>query len=758
MKRFMLCILFATWMVSFNVYAEETETSSNRPKVGLVLSGGGAKGSAHIGVLKVLEEVGIPVDYIAGTSMGSIIGGMYSLGYSADELDSIIKSIDWSVYMSNNVIRRQSSYEDKVRSNKYLLNVPFNTPSALEDKVENVFINSIPSGFLSGDNFLNLFNSLSVGYQDSIDFNNLPIPFAAVATDMVTGDEVVFRSGKLATAMRSSMSIPGVFSPVYLENMVLIDGGMKNNFPVDICKQMGADIIIGVRVSYTLEDDAKNLKSLPGILSQLMAVVTKGDSEKHIKDCDIFIAPDIKGFGALSFDKRSIETLLVRGYNAANAQREELVKLKQYLNTFGSSEQIYRHPAGYNIENDTVKIISVSMTGVDEKEAEWLLKRSKILDIGDNMTGSDIDKAVSLLYGTGAFSSITYTVAKEPDSENEYILNISFKKAEPHSFGLGFRFDSYEAAAVLLKVGFNEHRLRGVKFTADTRLSYNPTASALFSVGYRTFPKFSLYYKFAKEEMKMMNYGAPNVSEFYYRHHIKAYFSEFHSRYLGSELGLEYENYDFRDSSDGNYLGLYGKILFDNLDKKNFPVRGVKFDVHGSWKFHNFDNPDDFSRFGDIKLRFESYIPVFKERLAIIPQVYARALIGDNNYLGYYNVMGGTEAGRYFEQQLPFIGSTNPKWMYDVTAVLRLDLRVRVYGKHYVSTMFNYAREGVDFGQFFSSKIMNFTSDGFASVYNWWGGGIRYAYDSPIGPISLDLNWSSLTKSIGFYFNLGYYF
>ena len=169
-----------------------------RPKVGVVLSGGGAKGSAHIGALKVIEEMGIPVDFVTGTSMGSIIGGLYSLGYTPDEMDSIIRTVDWSIIMSNNVTRKQLSYQDKKRTGKYLLTVPFNTASSLEKSMAagrgagrnrsaddasgqsrsdaSVFINSLPAGFISGNNVENLLNSLAVGYQDSIDFDDLPIP------------------------------------------------------------------------------------------------------------------------------------------------------------------------------------------------------------------------------------------------------------------------------------------------------------------------------------------------------------------------------------------------------------------------------------------------------------------------------------------------------------------------------------------------------------------------------------------------------
>lgn len=379
---------------------DTVQVRKERPKVGVVLSGGGAKGSAHIGALKVIEEMGIPVDFVTGTSMGSIIGGLYSLGYTPDEMDSIIRTVDWSIIMSNNVTRNQLSYLDKVHKSKYLLTVPFNTASSLEKSIESgqrtrpqtaeditnpttsetsVFINSLPAGFISGNNVESLLNSLSVGYQDSISFDDLPIPYACVGTDIVTGNEVVFRNGSLAKAIRASMAIPGVFAPIRIGNMVLVDGGMLNNFPVDICREMGADIIIGVRVSSTKKSNPDVLNSLPEVLSQLMGVVTQRKSDANIADCDIFIEPDVTGFGAMSFDSKSVATLVQRGYDAADAHREELRELKEMLDSYGPEGKHLQAPRALNLDNDTITIASVSLSGVSDKDGRWLLQKSRLL-------------------------------------------------------------------------------------------------------------------------------------------------------------------------------------------------------------------------------------------------------------------------------------------------------------------------------------------------------------------------------------------
>ena len=188
-------------------------------KVAVVLSGGGAKGMAHIGALRVIEEAGIPIDIIVGTSMGSIIGGLYSIGYTPDQIDEMVNAQDWTYVLSDKIKREEISFVEKKRAEKYVLSVPF----AKNPK------ESIGQGIVKGQNLANLFSELTRGYHDSIDFNDLPVKYACVAVDIVTGDELVFHNGYLQQAMRASMSIPGVFQPVKIDGKVLVEGGLKNN-------------------------------------------------------------------------------------------------------------------------------------------------------------------------------------------------------------------------------------------------------------------------------------------------------------------------------------------------------------------------------------------------------------------------------------------------------------------------------------------------------------------------------------------------
>ena len=262
MKRlFKVLCLISILSISVSAYSQDT-TSVKRPKVGLVLSGGGAKGAAHIGVLKYIEEAGIPIDYIAGTSMGSIVGGMYALGYSADEILDIISAVDWDRLISNNVERRKISYTNKVESCSQLVTIPFSVGTDQEELQKRSFKNSLPTGIVSGDNLINLFNSLSVGYSDPVDFNDLPTPFLCIATNVINGEADVLDKGVFSKSLRASMAIPVLFDPVKIDETLYADGGLVNNFPAEQCRAMGADFVIGVSMSPGLETDPDKLSSI----------------------------------------------------------------------------------------------------------------------------------------------------------------------------------------------------------------------------------------------------------------------------------------------------------------------------------------------------------------------------------------------------------------------------------------------------------------------------------------------------------------
>ena len=314
--------------------AQEDSAYVNRKKVAVVLSGGGAKGMAHIGVLKVLEKAGIPVDIVTGTSMGSIIGGLYAIGYNANALDSMVRVQDWGYVISDKEDLRNQSISDRKKQNTYFVT----TGLTIGKKDMNA------GGIIKGKNLAELFQKLCVGYTDSLDFSkDLPIPFACVATDIITNDEYDFHSGRLVQAMRASMSIPAAFSPVRLGDMVLVDGGLKNNYPADIAREMGADIIIGVTVQGPPKV-AEDMGGTMSIISQIVDVNCKNKYDENLAITDLHMPVDTKGFNAASFTPAAIDTLIRRGEEEAMRHWDEIIALKQRIGIDENFQPVILHP------------------------------------------------------------------------------------------------------------------------------------------------------------------------------------------------------------------------------------------------------------------------------------------------------------------------------------------------------------------------------------------------------------------------------
>ena len=313
-QLFSTLILSICILLPFSLYSQE-----QRKKVGVVLSGGGAKGMAHIKALKVIEEAGIPIDYIAGTSMGAIVGGLYAIGYTPEQLDSMVRKQDWTFLLSDRIKRSSMSLADRERTEKYVISIPFTkTPKEATSS----------GGIMKGQNLANLFSDLTMGYHDSIDFNKLPVPFACVAANAVNGDQIVFHDGILSTAMRASMAIPGAFTPVRKDSMVLVDGGIVNNYPADVVKAMGADIIIGVDVQNALKT-ADKLNSVPEILGQIVDLTCQSNHAKNVDLTDTYIRVNVDGYSSASFTPSAIDSLMHRGEEAAWAQWDSLLALKK---------------------------------------------------------------------------------------------------------------------------------------------------------------------------------------------------------------------------------------------------------------------------------------------------------------------------------------------------------------------------------------------------------------------------------------------
>ena len=286
LKKLLVILLFFSYI---SIWSQEHK--NNDQKIGLVLSGGGAKGLAHIGVLKTLDSLGIRVDQIGGTSMGAVIGSLYASGYSGAQLDSIFRSINFEDLINDNVPRAAKTFYEKEQAEKYAVTLPFDD-----------FKINLPSAISKGQNVFNLLSKLTIIHSDISDFNSLPIPFFCMATDVESGQSIILDKGNLAQAVRASGALPSLFQPVYINDKMLIDGGVKNNYPIEELKAKGVDVIIGVDVQDDLLSKVE-LKSAPDILLQINNYRTIEDMKYKSKLTDIYIRPNIKDFNVVSFSE-----------------------------------------------------------------------------------------------------------------------------------------------------------------------------------------------------------------------------------------------------------------------------------------------------------------------------------------------------------------------------------------------------------------------------------------------------------------------
>ncbi|MGE5177933.1 MAG: patatin-like phospholipase family protein [Bacteroidota bacterium] len=398
----LICAAVLAYLPPSHALASATPAPSpSRPRIGLALSGGGARGIAHVGVLQVLEEHRIPVDFIAGSSMGAVVGGLYASGLSPAELDSAISAIDWMEAFADRIPRRDRSFRRKRDDDLYLVK---HKPGLREGRLR------FPPGMLDGQRIDLLLKRLSLPMVTVRDFDSLAVPYRAVAADIVTGEAVVLDHGDLALAMRSSMSIPAVFAPREIDGRLLVDGGVTNNFPIDQVRRMGADVVIAVDIA-TPPQKREDLESVFQIALQVAMMTSDRNKELQIASLgpgDVFIRPDLGKITVASFD-RADEAIPI-GREAAHAALPSLERL-------AVSEEEYR-------AYQSRRAARVAAAGVPTLDAVQLVNRSRLDDAVltsrlDASSGAPLDvarleKSLDQLYGLELFESVAYDVAPGP--------------------------------------------------------------------------------------------------------------------------------------------------------------------------------------------------------------------------------------------------------------------------------------------------------------------------------------------------------
>jgi NTE family protein len=729
-KKFSYCSVLL-YFVLFLIHPAFSQSQENsRPKIGIVLSGGAAKGIAHIGALKVFEEAGLPVDYIGGTSMGGIMAGLYAIGYNASELEKIATAQDWTSLLSDEINRRDISIEEKTDEDLFFISFPFR-----ESKV------SFPSGIIAGQNIENYLNKLCAHVYNIRDFNKFHIPYLCVAMDIVTGSEVVIRSGYLPAAMRSTMAIPSVFEPVQIDTLLLVDGGILNNFPADYVKNMGADILIGVDVG--LHNASKNRKNdLFRVLEQTIAGTYAKKDQTNKALCDILISPDISGYGLSSFN--DADSLIARGEKAARAVFPRLKMLADSLKNL--YDFIPVRPSF--IPPDSFLLKEIRISGL-HRVSEKLIKGKLQLGEPSKVTSDDIYRAINIAYSSLYFEKITYELQEADDdsSKNNIRLNINVREREGALLRVGLNYNSDSKASVIFNATFRNLLLDGSRLSVDFGLGENPRLLASYFKNNGWKPGFGLDFEINNYDIFRYE-GSRKVStldftDYSARLYTQSIFSNSYS--LG--LGVEFENQVIKpvvsdvadETRTDQYYNAYGFIHLDTYDDLFYPEIGSRFNAMYKLIYNPSIVPAHF-----LMYRYEQAVKISK-RITIVPSLFGGFTSADSATTAYQFYLGGLNQF-YRLGQIPFTGLNFMQVTDRNIAAAGLNFQYNFWRKNYIVFRVN---AGVT-----SWDIRNLPEKENGIL----GFGLSVGNNSLIGPVEITFMGSNLHREPMAYLNIGYWF
>ncbi|MBN2092639.1 patatin-like phospholipase family protein [candidate division KSB1 bacterium] len=783
MKHFIsfIFIIIISWSTFTNLQAKNSELT-NRPKIGLVFSGGGAKGFAHIGILGLIDSLKIPIDYIAGTSMGAIIGGFYAIGYNGYDLEAMAFRNDWDEIFSDKPPRRLLPYFEKKDTGRFQLEFGMVGTKPVT-----------PSALIYGQKVSLLLSSLTFPYERITDFDNLPIPFRCVAVDLVTGNEVVLKQGSLAKALRSSMSIPTVFSPVEWGDSLLVDGGMVNNLPVNVVKEMGADLVIAVDVENPLFGRDK-LKSVTNILNQSITLLGLERKLANLDQVDVLIRPEIAGFSVLDFSDEKIRAIIKNGKQAAYHLLPELLRLKEIcqIATSVDSSQFYNQQARNYIQNIQIsgrfntpfsqlydalqlkhgdvfdliafkqKIAEIRMQYNFEKieyqiipEASDSLRillrvQEKNLPIvngisiknnttlpfafiyrllglkpGDLLNTELLNFNIMQIYGLGYFERLHYDI--EPLGEKKVNITLHVKELPARKLRVGLRYDDLHKLVAVVNGQATNFLIPGLRMESEIQFAglkqyyfkaYYPSRALNLPV----YPFFCFNYR--DIPTRIFDEVGNQIAE--YRDHSVAFgggIGLLFSRSLNAEICYQRERMDIKPE-----IAFSDPIIFPSWDDQ---LR----EIHASI---NFDNLDDIllprkgillkTDFEGSHQRLDSEVKY--ARLSVAMDFYHT--IARKHTTRFYAFWGKSTYDlpvyKYFAQGRPdyFVGMEYDQLVGTEMSILRFDYRFQYKKDIFLKLMVNEA---------FNVKYRLNNSQ--LSFHNMMGYGLGVLLLSPIGPIEI---------------------
>jgi NTE family protein len=739
----------------FGVFGQ-SDSVGKRPKIGLVLSGGGAKGMAHIGALKVIEEAGVEIDYIGGSSMGAIVGALYAAGYSAAELDSMFNATNFGTLIQDNLPRSAKTFYEKEDSERYALTLPFKN-----------FKVSVPPAYSGGQNIYNEFVKLLYHVKDIDDFNKLPTPFVCIATDIETGKQVVLNSGYLPEAILASGTLPSLFEPTIIDDKVLIDGGVVNNYPIDEVRAMGADIIIGVDVQHDLsERDA--LLSATEILLQINNYRTVADMKLKAKKTDIYIKPQIEKFSIIEFNK--LNEIIKTGVDATSLKIEELKKI-------GTPIKKEKIPVNV-IDFKENLIINRLLIDGDTDHTRGYVKGKLRFNLDEPISFKKLQQGIGNMAATGNFKTIRYKLLDNINGGEDLILPLD-ETSNTSFLRVGAHFDDlYKSGAM---INLTKRRLLSKDDVAsfDLILGDNIRYNMEYYIDKGSYWSFGINSRFNDFEQEInfdlirdnfevvtdarLNRINLNLSDFTNQIYFQTVIKEEFSFTLGAEYKyLEYSTRTLGDIDNietsvttnngrtyfekSNYASVFGSLKLDTYNDKYFPSKGLYFSGDMHYYLLSSDYNENFKDFSVSKARMGMAFPLLNN-LSLNLETEGGFKLGTSNVTTFDFVLGGYGTD-FINNMIPFVG-------YDF-----LSLPGNSFVKAYARLDFEFAKKN---HALFTANFANIDDDLFRTG-DWFnaptysGYGIGYGWESFIGPVNLLYSWTPEESKSRFFVSIGYWF
>ena len=719
MKKVLLFIFLLLNTISY---------SQNKPKIGLVLSGGGAKGSAHIGVIRFLESKGIKPDYITGTSVGALIGGLYAMGYTVDELDHIVRTTDWDFLQTDLVSRENLLIGQGGKNQNAIISLPIEG-----------FKPTISNGLYGGQNLITFLDILARKYNKDIDFDSLKIPFRCISTNIETGKIKVFKSGNIAKSIRSSMSIPSILTPYEIDGELYVDGGLVNNFPTDIIKEMGADIIIGVDVGAVLYKK-EEIKTILQILDQSTSFYNARITEINKTLCDIYIRPDIKGIGALDF--AYAKSIISRGYDAAKKVEPKIdsifakYKLQAIKDTIKYGES--------DIKIDSIVVYTNIKNSRKHSSAVALIQGKVDIKTPNTLSISELSNKINKLFGSKFFHDITIDFETK---DSLRIMHINAKEKTEDEFYIGGHFDNTYGIDILVGANFRNKLIYGslLEFkviagqSPQLRIRYTTDRGKKLGIG--TSMEYNNFIVNSYSEDAV--YSKYNYHRLYWDLFIHSYFGNHSRAIIGAEASVfglaPTQEISGLNTMYRNNYNLYFAYISDSWNDGYFPTKGNKtklrtdliLDENGSilysaWLKNNTIIPISKK----FVFKVDAFIGIGSK--GIDTTLYSFYIGGQgNNRIQWYNAFPGL---RFLEKSNSNVAiiSAGPRWNFAKN--------------NFLTYKFAF---GID--DYFTERLL------IKPEHNYAGMSLTYGFKSMFGPMETSVDLSMNSKYASIFVSLGFW-